>query len=78
MLSMRATFEKWSIDDVRVFVEFTLSEMRLMFDEQTRMRVRFDFSEIADAITSLCRHFDDNVVALSWKNFSTRIARVTW
>ena len=39
MLSMRATFEKWSIDDVRAFVEFASSKMRLMFSEQARMRV---------------------------------------
>ena len=46
-----------------VFVEFALSKMRLMFDEQARMRVRFNFFEITNAITLLCRHFDDNVIA---------------
>ena len=65
MLSMRAAFEKRSIDDVRVFVEFASSEMRSMLDEQTRICVRFDFSKTADAITSLCRHFDDNIVVFS-------------
>ena len=66
--------KKWLIDDVRVFVELALSKMRLMFDKQIRMRVRFDFSEIANMITLLCRHFDDNIVVFSWRNFSTRIA----
>ena len=77
MLLMRATFKKWLINDVRVFVEFASSKMRLMFNKQTRMRVQFDFSEIANAITSLCHHFDDNIIVFSWRNFSTRIARMT-
>ena len=33
MLLMRATFEKKLIDNMRVFVEFALSKMRLIFDE---------------------------------------------
>ena len=78
MLSMRATFKKWSIDDVRIFVEFASLKMRLMFNKQTRMRARFDFFKIANAIILLCRHFDDNVVVFLWRNFSTRIARMTW
>ena len=78
MLSMRAAFERWLIDDVRVFVKFASSKMRLMFDEQTRMRARFGFFKIANAIMLLCRHFNDSVVIFSWKDFSARIARVTW
>ena len=57
ILLMRATFEKWLIDNMRVFVELASSKMRLMFNEQTRIRVQFNFFKIADAITSLCHHF---------------------
>ena len=78
MLLMRATSEKWLIDDVHVFVELASSKMWLIFNEQTRMRAWFDFFKTANTITSLCRHFDDNVVVLSWKDFSARIARMTW
>ena len=62
MLSMRATFKKWSINNVRVFIEFALLKMRLMFNEQARMRVQFDFFKIANAIILLCCYFNDNVV----------------
>ena len=65
MLSMRATFEKWLIDDVRAFVELASSKMRSMFNEQTHMRVRFDFFKIINAIMLLCRHFNNNVVVFS-------------
>ena len=58
---MRATFKKLLIDDIRVFIEFALSKMRLMFNEQTRMRVRFNFFKIADAIMSLYHYFNENV-----------------
>ena len=47
---------------MRVFVEFTSLKMQLMFNEQTRMRVQFDFFEIANMIILLYRHFNDNVV----------------
>ena len=50
---------------MRVFVEFASSEMQLMFDEQIRIYARFDSFKIANAITLLYRHFDDNVVVSS-------------
>ena len=65
MLSMRATFKKRLIDNVHVFVEFASSKMQLMFDEQTHMRVRFDFFKIANAILLLYCYFNNNVVILS-------------
>ena len=77
MLSMRATFEKWSIDDVRVFIELASLKMQSIFNKQTRMRVRFDSFKIANAIILLYRHFNDNIVVFLWENFSTRIARIT-
>ena len=58
-------FKKKLINNVRIFVEFTLSKMQLMFDEQIRMRVRFDFFKIINAITLLCRHFNDNIIVFS-------------
>ena len=62
MLSMRATFKKWLINDVRIFVEFASLKMWSIFNEQTRINVRFDFFKTANVIMSLYHHFDNNIV----------------
>ena len=77
ILLMRATFKKWSIDDVRVFVEFVSSKIQLIFNEQAHMHVQFNFFKIVNAIASLCCHFDDNIIIFLWRNFSARITRIT-